>query len=229
MAKVLVIDDDPRLRYILQLNLEAADFQVLLAADGATGLALARDEQPDIVILDLMMPVMDGFNVCRTLREERGYPDCSILMLTARDAIADKGTAFQAGVDDYLVKPFDPREVVWRCEALHRRLRRPHLPEDTIVCGQLELLPATLEARLPHGTAKLTRTEFDLLLVLVESAGHVVPTDTLATRLWGTVNDHSVGSLRVQVNRLRQHLEPEPLMPRYLRTARGRGYVLDTP
>jgi DNA-binding response OmpR family regulator len=225
MKKILVIDDDPKLRYIIRLNLEDAGYEVLLAEDGAPGLAIARAEQPDVVVLDVTMPHMSGFDVCRTLREEAGYPDSSILMLTASSAIEYKKEGFLAGVDDYLVKPFDPRELVWRVEALARRLRRPHLVEQPFSCGELKLYPAAQEVETPLGRIKLTRIEFLILLVLAESPNQVVSLETLQRRVFGA-DDEGMASMRVHINRIRQRLEPTPELPRYVRTVRGRGYML---
>jgi DNA-binding response OmpR family regulator len=224
---ILVIDDDPHLRFILQVNLEAAGHQVYLAEDGLEGLVVAREQQPDLVVLDVMMPRLGGFTVCRSLREEPGYPDCSILMLTARGEIEAKGEGFAAGADDYLAKPFDPREVVWRAEALLRRVRRPHLATPPLTCGGLTLYPDSLTVTTPTRQVALTSTEFVVLQALAESGGHVVPVDTLARRIWGEASDEAAASLRVHVNRIRQRLEDQPATPSFLRTVRGRGYVLD--
>jgi DNA-binding response OmpR family regulator len=224
--KILVIDDDPKLSYVIQLNLAAAGHQVLLADDGPAGLALARSSEPDLVILDVMMPTMNGYDVCATLREEPGYPDCSILMLTALGEIADKGHGFEAGADDYLVKPFDPRELLWRVDALLRRVRRPHLSPQALTVGELELLPASLEVRTPERLVKLTRLEFQILFALAEVANQVVAPETLQTRVWGQATPDGVAAMRVHINRIRQRIEARPETPRYLRTVRGRGYML---
>lgn len=226
MKKIALIDDDAKLRYVIGLNLEAAGYQVLQAEDGPPGLALVREEQPDLVILDVMMPRMSGFEVCRTLREEPGYPDCSILMLTARGELEDKGEGFMAGADDYLVKPFAPRELLWRAEALLRRLRRPHLPDAPLQVGALTLFPSTYEVRTPDRAVTLTRSEFMVLLVLAETPNQIVPLETLQRRVLGHDGPEAVSALRVHINRLRQRLEPRPETPRYVRTVRGRGYLL---
>lgn len=225
-SRILVIDDDPKLRYIIELNLMAAGHEVFTAEDGPSGLALLREKQPDLVILDVMMPGMNGFDLCKTIREEPDLPDCSILFLTARGELADKGEGFSAGGDDYLVKPFDPRELLWRAEALLRRLRRPALTDRVVEVGSLKLYPATLEVKTPRGRSKLTRVEFLLLLVLAETPDQVVTTETLAHRVWGGTSEDNVAAMRVHINRLRQRIEPTPETPRYLRTVRGRGYML---
>jgi DNA-binding response OmpR family regulator len=226
--KILVIDDDAKLRFIIQLNLQAAGYEVLLAEDGPPGLALVKSEQPDLVILDVMMPLMNGFDVCKTIREEPGFPDCSVLLLTARGEMEDKGEGFRSGADDYLVKPFDPRELVWRAEALLRRLRRPHLSDEPLTYGAITLLPATFEVKTSDRTLKLTKVEFSILQVLAESANQVVTSEALQTRVWGQANDDGVAAMRVHINRIRARLETTPETPRYLKTVRGRGYVLAT-
>lgn len=224
---VLIIDDDPKLRYILKLNLVAAGFETHEAADGYRGLEEAKVRQPDVVILDVMMPQLSGFEVCRTLREEPGYPDCSVLLLTARGELDDKGRGFAAGADDYLTKPFDIAELLWRTQALTRRLRRPHLPTAPLSAGPLRLHPDTLSVEgVGEEPVQLTRSEFTLLQTLAESYGRVVPSETLQRRCWGEVSSEAAAALRVQINRLRQRLEDDPATPRRLRTLRGRGYLL---
>lgn len=227
MKRVLVIDDDPKLRYIIELNLLAAGHEVFLAEDGPTGLELAKSKMPDLVILDVMMPGMSGFNVCKTVREEPGFPDCSILILTARGEIADKEEGFLAGADDYLVKPFDPRELVWRSESLLRRLRRPNPLDESKTVGALELVPGRQEVRTPQRVIQLTQVEFALLWVLAESPDLAVAPELIHQRVWGS-GDVDIPTLRVHVNRIRQRLEPVPEVPRYLKTVRGRGYMLAT-
>lgn len=224
--KILVVDDDAKLRYIIGLNLSAAGYEVLQAEDGIRGLAMAKEAQPDLLVLDVMMPDMSGFDVCKTVREEPGFPDCSILMLTARGEIQDKGAGFEAGADDYLVKPFDPRELVWRAEALLRRLRRPHLNDEVIELGALRLHPATYEVHGPDGVIKLTPAEFTILMVLAETPNRVVAPETLVKRVWGHESADGIAAMRVHINRMRQRLEPQPELPRFLRTIRGRGYML---
>lgn len=225
--RVLIIDDDPKLRYILKLNLEAAGYETHEAADGYRGLEEAKARRPDVVILDVMMPQLSGFEVCRTLREEPGYPDCSVLLLTARGELDDKGRGFAAGADDYLTKPFDIAELLWRTQALTRRLRRPHLPTTPLVAGALRLHPDTLSVEgVGAAPVQLTRSEFTLLQTLAESYGRVVPSETLQRRCWGEVSSEAAAALRVQINRLRQRLEDDPATPRRLRTLRGRGYLL---
>ncbi|MEB3197837.1 MAG: response regulator transcription factor [Candidatus Sericytochromatia bacterium] len=226
MKTVLIADDDEKLRFIIELNLNMAGYQVVSATNGVEALRAAREHEPDLIILDVMMPQMDGLTVCRTLREEPGYPDSSILFLTARDQLTDKGLGFDAGGDDYLVKPFAPQELLWRCEALLRRLRRPALVEHERVCGRLRLLPATYEVEVDGERRTLTRIEFLLLSCLADAEGEVVPNGVLQLRVWGHEDDSSLAALRVHVNRLRQSLEPDPGAPRFVRTVRGRGYQL---
>lgn len=226
MKSVLIVDDDTKLRRIIEINFEAAGYRVHTAGEGLAALRAAREHQPDLVILDVMMPGLDGFSVCRMLREDPDFPDCSILMLTARDQLTDKGEGFRAGADDYLVKPFAPNELLWRSEALLRRLRRPSLKEREIACGALRFFPVTQEVLVDGARKPLSRLEALVLGCLAETPGQVVPNEVLQRRVWKEETPESLASLRVTVNRIRQGIEPRPEAPRYLRTVRGRGYML---
>lgn len=224
-STILVIDDDAKLGQILRINLEAEGYEVLLAGDGAEGLRLARQARPDLVVLDVMLPRIGGLAVCQTLREEAGYPDCPVLVLSACGDIEDRGKGFQSGADDYLVKPFDTRELNWRIGALLRRVRRPAQRVREIAVGAWLLCEATGEVEAPFGQRRLTRVEFDLLAALAETPDQVVDAEVLQRRLWGTCGHHELAALRVNISRLRQHLESDPGAPRYLRTVRGKGYA----
>jgi len=225
-AKVLVVDDDARLRFILTLNLEGAGYQVFQAEDGRQALAIARAQQPELVILDLSLPSMDGLVVGQTLREDPGYPDCSILMLTARGQLDDKLKGFRHGADDYMVKPFDVPELLSRADALLRRVRRLDRPSAPLEYGPFRFFPDTLEIETLQGRLPFTPIEFAILQALAEAQGQIVSQETLVKLIWGEGRKEGQSGVRMHINRIRQRLEPRPDVPRYLLTIRGRGYRL---
>jgi two-component system, OmpR family, alkaline phosphatase synthesis response regulator PhoP len=220
-ATILVVDDEASIRTIARAYLEQAGFRVLLAETGPEGLALARQQRPDLLILDLNLPGMDGLEVAATLRAES---DVFILMLTARSEEADRVAGLRIGADDYLTKPFSPRELVARVEAILRR-RRSLPPDSALQIGPLHIHAERREARVQAQSLDLTTTEFDVLLALARHAGKVLSREQLIELVWGGDFYGTDRVVDVYVGQVRRKLEAaggEGL----IRTVRGIGYKL---
>jgi DNA-binding response OmpR family regulator len=224
--RVLVIEDDESIMLGLRINLQTEGYTVLEADDGAKGLALAREERPDVVILDVMLPTMNGFQVLQAIRRE-GLP-MPIILLSARTGEMDKVTGLELGAEDYVAKPFSLAELLARVRAALRRGPRPvessqlvHLFGDTRVD-----IAARTVTRL-DGPVDMTATEFDLLLCLIEARGVALSRDAIFTRVWGPNHHGTPRTIDNFIQQLRAKLEPEPQRPRHLITVRGIGYRFD--
>ncbi|MCJ8007667.1 response regulator [Lederbergia wuyishanensis] len=232
MDKVLVVDDEPSIVTLLRFNLEKAGFSVITAEDGKTGLDMAMAEKPDLIILDLMLPGMDGMDVCKTLRQEK--VKTPIFMLTAKDDEFDKVLGLELGADDYLTKPFSPREVIARVKAILRRTNMNEIPEEVvkdevIEIGELTIFPEKYEAALSGTKLELTPKEFELLLYLANNQGKVLSRHQLLDAVW---NYDFAGDSRivdVHVSHLREKIETDTKQPVYIKTIRGFGYKLEKP
>ncbi|HEX2508320.1 MAG TPA: response regulator transcription factor [Miltoncostaeaceae bacterium] len=221
-GRLLVVEDDPQVRAMLTRALRYEGFEVIAACDGAEAMASLRSSRPDLLLLDLLLPDADGVDLCGRLRAE-GDP-LPILMLTARDTVSDRVAGFEAGADDYLVKPFSTAELVARVRALLRRARdRP--PPSTRRVGELELDASTHEVRRGGRPLQLTRREFDLLALFLEHPGTVLARERLLTEAWGYHSPVETNAIDVYVGYLRRKLE-EGGEPRVIHTVRGVGYVL---
>ncbi len=222
--KILVIDDDPTLLRLLSQYLRESAFKVIEAANGPTGLRLAYGEKPDLVLLDVMLPGMDGWEVCSRLRE---LTDIPIIMLTAKTSEADKLRGFNLGVDDYVTKPFSFAELVARIQAVIGRMQNERKETGYIAHGEILLDMKKYQASLGNRTLELTPTEFRLLEVLVERKGKVASDEDLMREVWGgSRSDPAL--VRRYILMLRKKLEPDPSNPVWLRTVRGFGYRLGT-
>src|SRR5712692_5972560 len=227
--KVLVVDDDPIMRDTLAYNLRREGYECFLAVDGTQALGMARTERPDLVLLDLMMPGIDGLEVCRILRRDSDLP---ILILTAKDDEFDKVLGLEVGADDYITKPFSIRELLARVKAHLRRTEKLLTagaaaadPLQEIVRGDLRILPAKHEAHMKGRAVRLTAKEYDLLQLLASNPGVVFSRDTLLERVWHfEFPGATTRTVDVHINSLRKKLEPEPSNPRYIETVRGVGY-----
>jgi two-component system response regulator VicR len=224
-ARILVVDDEPPIVDLLAYNLRRANYQVLIARDGECALAVARREQPDLIILDLMLPGIDGLEVCRALRRERDVP---IIMLTARDAEIDRVVGLELGADDYVVKPFSVRELIARIKNVLRRTtpRPSEAASNVIRIGALTVDPVRYEVRWGDYELALTAQEFNLLHVLARSPGQVLSREQLLEQVWGY--DY-YGDLRVvdaAVKRLRAKLRRAAPVDEIITTVRGVGYKL---
>jgi two-component system alkaline phosphatase synthesis response regulator PhoP len=218
--KILVIDDEPKITDICQDYLQAAGFEVLRAGDGPSGLAAARRLQPDLIVLDLMLPGMDGLDVCRSLRRESEVP---IIMLTARVEEADKLVGLELGADDYMTKPFSPRELVARVRTLLRRASGGQ-PAEILRAGNLTLDRSRYCAVLPDREVTLTATEFDLLSALAGHPGRIYSRSQLLTAVRGVAFDSYERAIDSHIRNLRRKIEPAEGPPRYIVTVHGVGY-----
>ena len=221
--RILLAEDEVALRDFVSRNLRARGFEVLEANNGLEALALWEREDPHLLILDIMMPRMDGFEVCRRVREHSAVP---IIVLTALDAESEKVTALDLGADDYLTKPFGVEELLARVRAVLRRTQGlTILPTGGIqrFCDLEIDLPGHI-VRLRGAEVRLSQTEFALLEQLITNAGKVLPRRMLLQRIWGPEYGGEAEYLRVYINRLRQKLEPDPAHPRYFLTEPGVGY-----
>lgn len=222
MAKrILVVDDERRLVQVVRGYLEEAGYEVVTASNGREALFVAREQQPNLIILDLMMPELDGWEFIRQHRRERDTP---IIMLTARVEDADKVTGLELGADDYVTKPFSPRELVARVRALLRRMGQDAAATQLLRAGDLELDPEARLARLAGSYLELTKMEFDLLLVLISSPGRAFSRLELLERTQGFAYDGYERTIDVHIKNLRKKMEPDPAHPQYILTAFGVGY-----
>ena len=220
--RVLVVDDEPQILRALRINLQARRYDVIIASDGAAGLEAARDESPELVILDLGLPDMDGVDVLRSLRV---WSDVPVIVLSGRDASSDKVTALDSGADDYVTKPFNIEELLARMAAVSRRLRPEaaeveHVQVGRHVVSLTERAVTDESGELVH----LTKTEWELLAILVRNPGKLVSQRQLLQEVWGPVYLEETHYLRQYMAQLRKKLEPDPTRPRHLLTEPGMGY-----
>jgi two-component system alkaline phosphatase synthesis response regulator PhoP len=218
---ILIVDDEARIVKLVRDYLERAGFEVLAAHDGEAALTLARVEQPDLIVLDLMLPGVDGLDVCRRLRQESGVP---IIMLTARVEEADRIVGLELGADDYVTKPFSPGELVARVRATLRRVHGEMGPATVIRTGDLELDTAALTATVASEPVDLTPTEFHLLATLARQPGRIFSREQLLEAVHGVVFDGYDRSVDSHIKNLRRKIEPDPRKPRYIHTVYGVGY-----
>ncbi|MET9429575.1 MULTISPECIES: response regulator transcription factor [unclassified Streptomyces] len=223
MRTILVVDDDPTVSEVVTGYLERAGFSVARAADGPEALRLAAARWPDLVVLDLMLPGMDGLEVCRTLRERGPVP---VIMLTARGDEEDRVLGLEIGADDYVTKPFSPRELVLRVESVLRRTAVPPPPAPARIAG-IVLDPAARRATKDGRELALTLREFDLLGHLMRHPGQAHSREALMREVWGW-EFGDLSTVTVHVRRLRGKIEDDPANPRLIRTVWGVGYRFDS-
>jgi DNA-binding response OmpR family regulator len=223
---ILVVEDDTTLATALRYNLERNGYSCLLAGDGARALELAGRERPALVLLDLMLPGIDGMEVCRRIRSESTVP---IIMLTARVEEVDRVVGLEVGADDYVTKPFSMRELMARVHAALRRAQmRPDVHElRAIEFGGLQIDPARREVRRFGEVLALKPKEYDLLLFFARNPRRVFSRDQLLERVWGYDFGGGSRTVDVHVHWLREKIENDPARPLYLRTSRGAGYIFD--
>lgn len=242
--RILVVDDEESIVTLLQFNLEQADYEVVTAMNGATALELANSDQFDLIVLDLMIPEINGLDVCKQLRQNKILTP--ILMLTAKDDEFDKVLGLELGADDYMTKPFSPREVVARVRAILRRVGKPDTQlekeatkeegktgdgtaTNVLSFGEVDIYPENYEVQYKKRSLDLTPKEFELLLYLANHKGRVLTRDQLLNAVW---NYEFVGDTRivdVHISHLREKIEPNTKKPVYIKTIRGLGYKLEEP
>ena len=227
MKRILIVDDDDEIRDLLEFDVSQSGYFVDTASDGKEGLQKALNNSYDLILLDVMMPKMNGFDVCKNIRQAK--LSIPILMLTAKGTINDKTIGFDCGADDYLVKPFDIQEVLLRIRVLLRRNQIQDtnpITNEILHSGNIEILPETLEAIILNKKVKLTPTEFEILYCLMQHFNNPVTLATLLDEVWGYDSDEDVRMVRVHVGGLRNKIEPDPKKPQYLHTVTNVGYKL---
>lgn len=226
--KIMVVDDEPSIVTLLSFNLKKAGYDVLTATNGTDALKLARDSRPDLIVLDLMLPGMDGMDVCKQLRQERYF--VPILMLTAKDDELDKILGLELGADDYMTKPFSPREVVARVKAILRRTDLGKQEQNEVLSiGDLKVYPNNFEATFKDNEMILTPKEFELLVYMMEHKGRVLTREQLLNAVWNYDFAGDTRIVDVHVSHLREKIEDVTRKPLYIKTVRGLGYKLDEP
>lgn len=224
ITRILVVEDDPSINLGLRMNLEAERYQVEIAEDGEEGLRLAREHAPDLLILDIMLPKLNGLEILRSLREEGST--VPIIMLSARGAEMDKVVGLELGAEDYITKPFGLAELLARVRAVLRReaLVRPPPQREVVTAGELSIRQDTRQAFRGGELVQLTATEFDVLWCLVQAGGKVLTRDEIKSRVWGPSHHGTVRTIDNFLLQLRNKLEKDPQEPRHLLTVRGVGY-----
>ena len=225
--RILIVEDEQNIVDILKFNLQKEGFDTLEAYDGQQGLDMAEKEKPDLILLDLMLPEMDGFTVCRRIRQTSQVP---ILMLTAREEEVDKVLGLELGADDYITKPFSPRELMARIKANLRRMVEEPVKKASnplFKSGDLEVDPVQYEVRRAGEALDLTLREFELVKFLLEQKGQIFTRENLLEKVWGYEYYGDVRTVDVTVRRLREKLEREPSRPEYILTKRGVGYYFN--
>ncbi|MFS0780623.1 winged helix-turn-helix domain-containing protein [Bacillus sp. 1P06AnD] len=232
--KVLVVDDEQSILTLLQYNLEQSGFQVITAMDGEEAIEKAMSEQPNLLILDLMLPKLDGIEVCKLLRQRK--MSVPILMLTAKDDELDKILGLELGADDYMTKPFSPREVIARVKAILRRSiiqqeSKDATDEDgeSIRIAELMIYPEKYETYFRNQKLELTPKEFELLVYLAKNKGRVHTRDQLLSAVWNYDFAGDTRIVDVHISHLREKIENDTRKPRYIKTIRGLGYKFEEP
>lgn len=230
MNKILVIDDEQSINELIKINLELAGYKVVQAFDGVTGFALTKQELPNAVVLDVMMPEVDGFTVAQRIRQNDSTKNIPILMLTALSQLDNKVKGFDLGVDDYLTKPFEMEELRVRLRALLKRSRQ--IPEsiavkELLTLNEITLLPETYSVKIHDKLAKLTPIEFDIFNLLFQNHGNMVSSSKLLSDIWGYSPDDEIETIRVHIRHLRSKIDKIANGKKYIETIYGGGYKLN--
>jgi two-component system, OmpR family, alkaline phosphatase synthesis response regulator PhoP len=228
MKRILIIEDDRDIVELVRYNLANEGFQVSAAFDGGTGLNTLKKTPPDLLLLDLMLPKLSGLEICREIRRDDSLNRLPILMLTARGEEADRVVGLEMGADDYVTKPFSPRELLARVKALLRRAAPPTDSPRVIEVGKLAIDPASYRVSHSGKAVPLSTLEFRLLYYLASRPNRVFTRDQLLDAVWGTDRFVTPRSVDVYVRRLREKIEADPENPSHLKTVRGAGYLFET-
>lgn len=230
MAKILVVDDDLAINELIKINLELQGYQVVQAFNGIEGFALAKQETPALIVLDVMMPEVDGFTVAQRVRQCEEIADTPIIMLTALSELNNKVNGFNIGVDDYLTKPFETEELIVRVRALLKRTRqipKTSAVRDLLTYKEVTLLPETYSVQIGDKVQKLTPIEFDIFNLLFQNHGNMVSAQKLLKEVWGYEPDDSVETIRVHIRHLRSKIDKISGDKKYIETIYGGGYKLN--
>jgi len=230
MAKILVIDDDSAINELIKINLELQGYELVQAFNGIEGFAKAKQEEPALIILDVMMPEVDGFTVAQRIRQCPEIAETPILMLTALSQLTDKVNGFNIGVDDYLTKPFEIDELIVRVRALLKRTKQ--IPKSSAVrelltYKEITLIPETYSVKINDKVQKLTPIEFDIFNLLFQNHGNMVSGAKLLKEIWGYEPDDNVETIRVHIRHLRSKIDKISDGKQYIETIYGGGYKLN--
>ena len=228
--KILVVDDDLSINELIKVNLELNGYDVIQAYDGIKGFALAKQELPSLIVLDVMMPEVDGYTVAKRIRENVQTKEIPIIMLTALSQLNDKVAGFDIGVDDYLVKPFEVEELMVRVRALLKRtgqIPKSASIRDLQTLGEITLLPEQYSVRIGDKQAKLTPIEFDIFNLLFQNHGNMVSSAQILKEVWGYSPDDDVETIRVHIRHLRSKIDKISNGKKYIETIYGGGYKLN--
>lgn len=229
-VKILVVDDDVSINELIKVNLELSGYKVFQAYDGVRGFALAKQELPSLIVLDVMMPDVDGFTVAKRIRENAETQNIPIIMLTALSQLNDKVTGFNIGVDDYLVKPFEIEELLVRVRALLKRTNQIPVSASTrelLTLGDITLLPEQYSVRIGDKQTKLTPIEFEIFNLLFQNHGNMVSSAQLLKEIWGYSPDDDIETIRVHIRHLRTKIDKIADGKKYIETIYGGGYKLN--
>ena len=226
MSKVLIVEDEANIRQLVKYNLEKESYQVIEAEDGVQGLRLAKTEKPDLVLLDLMLPQMDGLEVCRSLKGNQATAALPIIMLTAKSEEIDKVIGLDLGADDYMTKPFSPRELVARVKAVLRRSQKETSLPGELAVGRLRFNFSRYEVHMGNAKLELTPKEYELLKMLATNLGKVFTREQLLEKVWGYEYFGDTRTVDVHVRHLRAKMAGDPETADTLETIRGFGYRL---
>ena len=230
MAKILVIDDDIAINELIKINLELQGYQVLQAFNGVEGFALAKQELPALIVLDVMMPEVDGFTVAQRIRQAEEISETPIIMLTALSELNNKVNGFNIGVDDYLTKPFETEELIVRVRALLKRtsqIPKTSAVRDLLTYKEVTLMPESYSVKINENVQKLTPIEFDIFNLLFQNHGNMVSAQKLLKEVWGYEPDDSVETIRVHIRHLRSKIDKISGDKKYIETIYGGGYKLN--
>lgn len=227
MIKILVVDDEPHITELIQFNLELNDYSVEIAGDGKEAIEKAKSGQFDLIILDVMLPYVDGFGVLKILKKDNKYRDVPILMLTAKSSETDKVLGLETGADDYLTKPFSIKELVARVNVLLRRVHKSEKPDkDSISINNLTIDSASHSVKVNGNEIELTLKEFEILLILCQNQGNVVKRDDLLDKVWGYEYFGDSRAIDVHIRHIRKKIEDHDKEYDYIETIRGIGYKI---
>jgi len=225
--KILIVDDEKQLVSLVSLHMKMSGYEVFSAKDGEDALVVAKEDAPDLVILDLMLPKMDGWEVCKRLRAETKAVDIPVIMLSARSEIEDKLKGFECGADDYITKPFSPRELVARVKRVLARFESKHATPKRYSFENLDIDLEDFTVRVDGKEIRLTEKEKAILKVFISKPGEFLSRGQLLDMAWSDGDEVEYGNIDVHISHLREKLEKDPQNPRIIKTVKGAGYIVE--